>query len=104
MHSARPSVTQQVVPQPLILGQQSMSKEASGASQSKRDSGIGIGGLVELGKISLKRPASDACRWSREVRTMAVYRLVRFALFFSHFQPALPAQCQCQRQRQRQRQ
>ncbi|CAK1355776.1 Phototropin-1A [Cercospora beticola] len=68
MHSSRASVTQQVLPLPLILGRNESS--ASKASSTKRDSAIGLGGFVR--KISLKRPTSQ----SPSHETMApVYRL-----------------------------
>lgn len=76
MHSSRASVTQQVLPLPLILGRNESS--ASKASSTKRDSAIGLGGFVR--KISLKRPTSQ----SPSHETMApVYRLVRYVTIFA---------------------
>ncbi|KAM3418361.1 hypothetical protein BST61_g4360 [Cercospora zeina] len=70
MHSSRASVTQQVLPLPLILGRTESSGSKASSNNNKRDSAIALGGLVR--KISLKRPTSQ----SPSHETMApVYRL-----------------------------
>lgn len=77
MHSSRASVTQQVLPLPLILGRNE-SSASKASSSTKRDSAIGLGGFVR--KISLKRPTSQ----SPSHETMApVYRLVRYVTIFA---------------------